>query len=56
MCLINKNSFFICVICFQNPQQLEHLALLVQEEPVPPDAPPVPDENGPDPEEVPESG
>lgn len=43
-------------MCFQDPQQLEHLVLLVREEPVPPDAPPVPDENVPDPEGVPERG
>ncbi|XP_055071223.1 uncharacterized protein [Misgurnus anguillicaudatus] len=32
-------------------EQLEHLMLLVREEPVPPDAPPVPHENSPDPED-----
>lgn len=37
-----------------DPQQLEHLVLLVREEPVPPDAPPVPEENSPDPKGTPE--
>ncbi|KAA0715965.1 hypothetical protein E1301_Tti016139 [Triplophysa tibetana] len=37
-----------------DPQQLEHLVFLVRQEPVPPDAPPIPDEDVPDPEGVPE--
>lgn len=37
----------MCVcVCSKNPEQLKRLVLLLREEPVPPDAPPVPVESG----------